>query len=300
MKSIIYRYIMITLGCIVCAVGICAFFLPFHLLSGGISGVCIMLYYLFGLPVGITNIVLNIPLFYLAYKMMSRDYFISGIFGLIVLSISLDALNFLSQSFLLHDMLLSCIAGGVIEGIGSAMMYRVNGNTGGTDIIGAIIQKHYSLSIGTVVFIFNLGLLAVGCYFFGIEITLYTMLSFYIAFRATNSFTEGFDFKKSVLIVSEKHAQIAWDILQMDRGVTYLNAEGAYTGKPRKVLFVVVKLTQIAKIKAIVQKYDQNAFMIIQDASDVLGRGFSEPTLDIQAEIIHKRLMNKLTGKNKH
>jgi uncharacterized membrane-anchored protein YitT (DUF2179 family) len=290
MQSVIHRYLMITLGSIVCALGICAFFMPYHLLSGGVSGLCILLYYVFKLPVGVTNIILNIPLFYLAYKAMSKDYVLCGIFGMLVLSISIDALTFLGQMYVVRDMLLSCIAGGVIQGIGSAMMYRVNGNTGGMDIIGAIIQKHYSISIGTSSFIFNLLLLVVGCYFFGIEITLYTMLAFYIAFRATNAFTDGFDFKKSVIIVSEKYEQIADEIMKMDRGVTYLDAEGAYTGTPRKVLFVVVKLTQIAKIRGIVTSFDPNAFMIIQDASDVLGRGFTEPTIDEKAEELHLKL----------
>jgi len=92
------------------------------------------------------------------------------------------------------------------------------------------------------------------------------------------------------MIVSEKHEEIAEEILKMERGVTYLDAEGAYTGTPRKVLFVVVKLTQIAKIKSIVTKYDPNAFMIIQDASDVLGRGFTEPTMDEQAKELHQNL----------
>lgn len=290
MKETLHRYVMISLGCIVCAVGICAFFMPFHLLGGGISGFCILLNYLTGWPVGITNIIINIPLFYLAYRMMSRDYVICGIFGIVFFSVALDALDFMRDMFLVRDMLLSCIAGGVIEGIGSAMMYRVNGNTGGTDIIGAIVQKHYSISIGTNAFLFNIVLLLIGCFFFGIEITLYTMLAFYITFRATNSFTEGFDFKKSVLIVSEKHRQIAEEILKMERGVTFLDAEGAYTGISRKVLFVVVKLTQIAKIKSIVTKYDPNAFMIIQDASDVLGKGFTEPTQDEKSEELQKNL----------
>ena len=290
MRETIHRYVMISLGCIVCAIGVCGFFMPYHLLAGGLSGACILVNYLVGWPVGIMNMIINIPLFYLAYRMMSRDYVICGIFGMIFYSVALDSLDFMRNMFLVRDMLLSCIAGGVINGIGSAMMYRVNGNTGGTDIIGAIVQKHYSISIGTNAFLFNILLLIVGCYFFGIEITLYTMLAFYISFRATNAFTEGFDFKKSIIIVSEKHEQIANEILKMERGVTYLDAEGAYTGIPRKVLFVVVKLTQIAKIKGIVTKFDPNAFMIIQDASDVLGRGFTEPTVDQEAEELHKDL----------
>lgn len=144
--------------------------------------------------------------------------------------------------------MLACIAGGVIYGIGAAMMYRVGGSSGGTDIIGAIINKHYSISIGTTGFMFNIILMFIGVFYFGLEAVLYTLLAFFVMFKTCNAFTDGFDYKKNIIIISEHYEEIGNGIIEViGRGVTYLYAEGAYTHQQRKVLLVVAKLTQVAK-----------------------------------------------------
>ena len=172
--------------------------------------------------------------------------------------------------------MLACIAGGVIYGIGAAMMYRVGGSSGGTDIIGAIINKHYSISIGTTGFMFNIILMFIGVFYFGLEAVLYTLLAFFVMFKTCNAFTDGFDYKKNIIIISEHYEEIGNGIIEViGRGVTYLYAEGAYTHQQRKVLLVVAKLTQVAKIKQIVRDIDPGCFMIIQDANDVFGKGFT-------------------------
>jgi uncharacterized membrane-anchored protein YitT (DUF2179 family) len=258
------------------AIAINGVFLPFNLLSGGLSGYCILLLYLLGLPISVTNLLLNVPLFIIAYKLMSRDYFISGIFGTMMVSVCIQYFSFLSTMSLVRDSILACLAGGVLFGIGCALIFKVDGNTGGVDIIAAIIQKHYSISIGTTEFIGNLVLLALGGFYYGLEPTLYTLLTFFISFKITNIFMDGFDYKKSFIIISSEYQAIGQAILtSVDRGVTYLQAEGGFTHEQRPAVFVVAKLTQMAKIKTIVTDIDPHAFMIIQDASDVLGRGFT-------------------------
>lgn len=276
MKKYLYRYAMVTLGCVLLAIAINGFFLPFNLLSGGLSGYCILLLYLLELPISVTNLLLNVPLFIIAYKLMSRDYFISGIFGTMMVSVCIQYFSFLSTMSLVRDSILACLAGGVLFGIGCALIFKVDGNTGGVDIIAAIIQKHYSISIGTTEFIGNLVLLALGGLYYGLEPTLYTLLTFFISFKITNIFMDGFDYKKSFIIISSEYQAIGQAILtSVDRGVTYLQAEGGFTHEQRPAVFVVAKLTQMAKIKTIVTDIDPHAFMIIQDASDVLGRGFT-------------------------
>ena len=157
MRQHLYRYLMVTLGCVLMGIAINAFYMPNKLISGGIGGVSVILYYLIGLPMGITSLLLNIPLFVAAYKFMDRSYIVSALYGMLVFSVSLDAFHFLAEKApYVHDPMLACIAGGVIYGIGAAMMYRVGGSSGGTDIIGAIINKHYSISIGTTGFMFNI------------------------------------------------------------------------------------------------------------------------------------------------
>lgn len=126
---------------------------------------------------GITSLLLNIPLFVAAYKFMDRSYIVSALYGMLVFSVSLDAFHFLAEKApYVHDPMLACIAGGVIYGIGAAMMYRVGGSSSGTDIIGAIINKHYSISIGTTGFMFNIILMFIGVFYFGLEAVLYTLL----------------------------------------------------------------------------------------------------------------------------
>ncbi len=275
-----YRYFMVALGCLIMGVALNVFYMPNKLISGGISGIAVLGYYIAGLPMGITNLACNIPLFFLAYKCMNRDYTVVALFGTLVFSFSLDFFHFLSEQRVVQDMLLSCIAGGVLYGIGAACMYRVDGSSGGTDIIGAIIQKKYSVSISTTGFIFNIFLLFVSVFYFGIEPVLYTLLSFFTMTKTCNAFTIGFDFKKNIIIISNKSESIAEEIIKVvGRGVTYLHGEGAYTHQDREVLFVVVKLTQLAKIKNICQRVDPTAFVIIHDVNDVFGRGFTlKPT----------------------
>ena len=142
MNKQLKRYLTITLGTCISGVALNAFFLPHHLLSGGITGLGMILYYLFGWQVSLTNILFNIPLFILAYKLMSRNYFISGIYGTLVLSFFLQLFAPLQQLTQVHDPMLSCIAGGVLHGIGLGTLYRVGGSTGGSDIIGAQHRHH--------------------------------------------------------------------------------------------------------------------------------------------------------------
>ena len=273
MNKQLMRYLTITFGICISSVALNAFFLPHHLLSGGITGLSMILFYLFGWQVSFTNIIFNIPLFFLAYKLMSRNYFISGIYGTLVLSFFLQLFAPLQQMAQIHDPMLSCIFGGDIIGDNTA------GSTGGSDIIGAIVQKFYSISIGTTGFLINIVLLTAGAFFFGLEPSLYTLTAYFIVFKVSNAFTDGFDFKKSIIIISDRNEEIAETIIKIvGRGVTYIEGEGAYTHQHRKLLFCVVKLTQVAKIKQLVKNLDPFAFMIVQDASDVFGRGFTQRT----------------------
>ena len=277
MKHQVRRYLTITLGTCVSGIALNAFFLPHHLLSGGITGLGMILYYLSGWQVSITNILFNIPLFILAYKLMSRNYFLSGIYGTVALSFWLHVFSPLNGMVPVHDAMLSCIAGGVLHGIGLGTLYRVGGSTGGTDIIGAIVQKFYSISIGTTGFAINFVLLCSGAFFFGLEPALYTLVAYFAVAKVSNAFTDGFDYKKNVFIISEQNEAIAEAIIKIvGRGVTYIEGAGAFTHQHRKMIFCVVKLTQVAKVKQLVKEYDPYAFMIIQDANDVFGRGFTQ------------------------
>lgn len=277
MKNFIYKNLVVTLGSLICGAVINMFFLKHHLLSGGISGIAFITYYLSNIPIGLMTIAMNIPLFYLAWKHMDKEYFYGALYGMLVFSAAIDGLSFL-QAYTpeIQDKILSCAVGAVIYGIGIGLVYRVGGSTGGMDIVGAIINKNYSISQGTTIFAVNIVIFLAATFFLGIEAVVYTMLTSFIVYKVTNSITIGFDYKKSIIIISENPDAIAEGIIQIvGRGVTYLYGEGAYTHNKRKVLFVVAKLTQVAKIRQIVSTTDPGAFMIIQDAADVFGQGFT-------------------------
>lgn len=276
MKKIIWQYLMTALGCILLGIAINAFYVPNHLLSGGIGGVSVILYYLFGWSMGLTSLIINLPLFVLAYRYMDKTYFCNAAFGVAIFSFSLDFFKFLSTMGLVHDTLLCCIAGGVLSGIGGSCLYRVGGSSGGTDIIGAIVNKYYSISISTIGFLINIVLMVFAAFLFGLEPALYTLFAFFVTFKTANAFTDGFDYKKNFLIISDHYQEIADEIIQVvGRGVTYLDGEGAYTHANRHVIFVVAKLTQVAQIRAIIRRIDPAAFVIIHDVADVFGRGFT-------------------------
>ena len=292
MKKLIYKYSMITLGCAIIAIAINCFYLQQHFLNGGISGIAMILYYLLGWPIGTVSFILNVPLFFVAYRYLSKTFLIDTIFGTAMFSLILDLTAFLAQNTYVKDPLLSCIAGGVLFGVGSAMMYKVDGSSGGTDIIGFVIYKYYSISVSTSEFIINAVIMVFCAFLFGLEPVLYSMIIFYLSFRLTNVLMDGFDYKKNFIIITNKPDELAQSIMtEVGRGVTFLHGEGAYTHQTRKLLFVVVKLTQVNKIKNIVKELDRDAFMIIHDTADVLGHGFTLPDKVIDAEEVKKKQM---------
>jgi len=276
LKTEMKRALIIALGCAACGAAVNLFYVPNNLLSGGVGGVSLILYFALGAPLGITIILLNVPLFLFAYRLMDRHYTIVSLYGMLMFAFFLDAFGFLASWKATDDLLIAALCGGLGNGVGSALMYRVNGGSGGTDIIGAILNKYYGISYGTVSFAINGAIMLMSIFLFGLKPAVYTLLAIFIAARVTDKVTAGFDDKKILFIISPAYEKIAVEITgELGRGLTFLSGEGAYTRTERKVIFVVIKLTQIAKIKALVYKHDPQAFMIVQEATDVMGKGFT-------------------------
>lgn len=274
----IKRYAMVGLGAAICGVSINAFLVPHHMLSGGIAGVAIILHFLFDWPIGLMVAILNVPLLYAAYRYLDKAYFVCALYGMAIFSVAIDATRHLAEMQIVDDTLLAAVYGGVISGIGSGLVFRVNGSSGGTDIVAALVRKYYALNMGYFAFAINVVLMAVAAFLFGFKPAMYTLISMFIGAGVIDRVVEGFNTKKTVLIISDCSDQIADAIIHdIGRGATFLHGQGAFTRDEKKVLFVVVSLTQIAKIKPIVNSIDPRAFMIVQDAVEVLGRGFSQP-----------------------
>lgn len=278
-KKLIYKIFALTLGGILLAMATNFFYVPKHLLNGGVTGFSMLLYYLTGIPIGITTIVLNIPLFIFAYFQFNKEYVALSAYTMLIASIATDLIGkYMAYipNLPLQDTLLSCIAGGVLSGLGSAIIYRMNTTSGGADIIAATVNRKLAIPIASTNFGINLVLVFLGSFVSGLEPALYTLVAFFASAKACNAFVTGFDFKKSIMIVSDHADEIADAIIKVvGRGVTFFDAEGAYTHQKRKVIMVVARLTQTAQIRNIVKEIDPMAFMTMHDINDVYGKGFT-------------------------
>ncbi|ORT99316.1 protein of unknown function DUF161 [Anaerovibrio sp. JC8] len=281
-KRHIGRYALIILGCLIASVGINSCYVPAHLLTGGVTGISMIMLFTFGFPLGVQTFIYNIPLLVAAYIFLGKRYLMDVIVGTIVFSACLDLTKFMNDFHLVPDHMLSAIFGGVLCGIGYGIVFRNNGSTGGFDIIGAIVKKFYSFDMGAVIFSFNCLLMVGGGALFGVTQAMFTLIGMFVSANVTDKVIAGINHRKAVLIVSKKAEEIADGIIyEVGRGVTFIHGKGAYSNVEREIVFVVVKTTQIAKIKAIVDTVDRAAFMLIMSANEVLGRGFTLPGVEL-------------------
>lgn len=271
----IWMVLLIITGALIWAAAVETLLVPHKLLSGGVSGVAILISYFVPVNPGAWVVLLNIPLFVMAWRNVGIKFCIYSLIGTFASAVGLTAFSFLSKYHLVHDPLLASIYGGIICGAGTGLVMRSRGSLGGTDIISIIMRQRYSLSIGMVGLYINVAIVSVLAIRFGLELGLLTLFSQYIGARAVDQVVMGLGTAKEVMIVSDKSEEIAKYILKdVYRGVTFLNGEGAYCKTHKNVIWCVVTTPQLARIKAAVKKIDPIAFMTISSTSEVIGKGF--------------------------
>jgi len=271
----------IILGSLISAIGINTFIVNASLLSGGVSGLALILEYTLDIPTGYSVLLINLPLLYLSYKKMDTKFTINTIIGSVSLSIMLILTRPLQKAVVLDDILLLCIYGGILNGIGVGLSFSNQGSTGGLDIVSSVIKKKYeNFDIGKISFAFNFLIVVAGAFIFNIKIALYTLVSMYLTATMIDKVVKGFDNKeKLIFIITEKEVEVSkWIMDALGRGVTFLNGEGAYTSKEKKVLYCVVSLSQLPELKHMVKEIDNHAFISILDVSEVQGKGFKKIT----------------------
>ena len=285
-----WRALGILFGCLLSSSSINLFLIPNHLLSGGLAGIGIIIYFLTGLPVGAQILLYNVPLFLAAYKTLGPKYTGGVVFSTVLFSVGLDATHFLNGFAPVPDPMLAAIFGGVFNGLGYGLLFRLDGSSGGLDIVAAILRKFYSFNMGGVIFAFNCVIMAVSACMFGVMPAMYTLISMFISAAVTDKVVAGFVHRKVLFLISDRAEPIAEAIIhEIGRGVTYIEGEGAFTHHAKRVLFVVVNLTQIARVKRIADQLDPQAFMIVLDANEVMGRGFTLPGVKIE-EMLRARV----------
>ena len=275
-KNFYVDILVIIIGSFISSLGVNLFLSNAKLLSGGVTGIALILQYLWEVPSGITVFLLNIPLFFVSYKYLNKRFTIYTAIGMLSFSTALMITKPLSTLVQVDDMLLYCIYGGVLSGIGSGLIFYRNGSTGGTDIITMVIRKKYSnFDIGQVGFAFNLIIVTVSIFIFGLPRALYTLISMFITSTILDKVLNGFTSKKLLLILTEKEDDIInYVIKDMNRGITALMAEGGYTRDKKRLLYVAVTTSQMISLKTKILRVDPKAFITIIDDSEVKGKGF--------------------------
>lgn len=272
----VLMFLMIILGGVLCGVSFNVFLIPHKLLSGGVSGIALVLNYIFGFNPGVLIFMFNIPIFIAGYRFVDKEFIILSLVGMTAFSLSIDMFSFLRDIVYIEDTLLSCLYGGVLNGVGMGIVFRNRASQGGIDIVAVIVKKHFSMNLGTTSLLINIVIVAFASIFYGLNLAMYTLVSMYVAATVLDKVQQGFGSSKSVMIITDNEQQVADVILKtLDRGVTYLEGEGAYTGNKKRVIYCIVSLKQLAKLKQIVKEADNNAFMAVSDTSEVLGYGFT-------------------------
>ncbi|MCX7781204.1 MAG: YitT family protein [Negativicutes bacterium] len=272
----IKNYLGITLGALLTAVALNMFLIPNKVAAGGVSGFATVLHYLLGVPVGMTMLALNIPLFLASVKVLGAKFGINTLFGAAVLSLAID-LSAPYTPVLTRDLLLSSLYGGVLSGVGMGLVFRFKGTTAGTDLLAAILNKLFKISVGQALLSVDFFVIAfAGIAFVSPELSLYALISLFVTSKIIDLIQEGPSTSKAFFIITSAADEVASKVLaEMDRGVTFLPGRGAYTGQNRDVLFCVVSTSEVTRLKDIVNAIDSKAFVIVADVHEVMGEGFT-------------------------
>ena len=275
-RPVYVDYMLIVLGSFIIGFAIKNMYDPVNLVTGGASGLAIIMKELGKIPLWVTNTVVNIPLFLAAYKIKGWKFIKRTLIATASLSVSLYVLPY--TPFVTDDLLLASLFGGIVTGVGTGLVLLCKATTGGTDMLAVLLHRkfrHYS--IAQIIQVLDGIIVLVGATVFGIRFALYALISIYALAKITDGMIEGMKFSKQAFIISDKSKEIADTIMtEMERGVTALDAVGMYSGLGRQMLFCVVSKKEIVQLKEIVQSHDAGAFVIVNDAREVFGEGFIE------------------------
>lgn len=269
-----FDYVLITIGAFIMAFAIKNIYAPVNLVTGGVSGLSIILNKMAYVPLWVTSFVINVILFIAGLKLLGWKYIRKTTFTTAMLSFALAIIP--SMNPFNGDMIISAIFGGVCTGVGVGLIVRCGTSTGGTDTLAYIIRlKLKDRSVVEIMRILDGIVVIIGIYFFGIKPAMYALITVYVVTWVSDGIVEGVNFSKQAFIVSDKSEEIAKAIMEkLHRGVTEIDAKGMYTRKDKQMLFCVIRRKEITPFKEIVASIDKNAFVILSDSKEVFGGGF--------------------------
>jgi len=272
-KNRIYEAMQILLGVLVFALAFELFLIPNKIAPGGVSGIGTVLYHLFGVPVGISMLLINAVLFVVGFREFGKEFVLKSLAAAVLLSAFIDLLELPPVT---GDPLLASVYGGVLMGIGLGVIFRVGATTGGTVLFAKMIHRYFHfLGIAWVLFVIDFLVVIFAGLVFGPTLALYALVSLFISSKAIDIVQEGLTAVKAFIIISDHSDEISHRILKdIDRGVTVLYGKGAYTSKDKNVLLCALNRMQVVKLKAILDEIDPKAFVLVADVREVMGEGF--------------------------
>lgn len=273
-KRFVVDYAQMIVGAVLTALSFDWFFLPNQIAPGGITGVATLLNHLIGVPVGLTSIVLNIPLFLLGYKAVGGSFAFRSLLAMILLSVLIDLIP---ETALTTDVLLASVYGGLLMGVGLGLVLRAGATTGGTDLAAKIIHNHWSgISVGGVLLALDCIVVAMAALVFGAQAALYAAVSLVVCSKVIDLVIQGWNTAKQLFIITDHAQAIAARITgELERGATLLSATGAYSGEARGMVFCVISNAEVARLKQLIAEVDPGAFITVSNVHEAMGEGFS-------------------------
>jgi uncharacterized membrane-anchored protein YitT (DUF2179 family) len=270
LPQILWNLALIALGSALCAVALNGILIPRQFLSGGFTGLSLIIHYLVpAFPLGAIYFLLNIPNFAFGWKYVGRRFFLYSVAGMLIFSAAIQTIHI---SLPVYDYLLSALLAGVIVGTGSGLILKSLGSAGGTDILSVALLKLFSIRLGSTILAFNGIILVAAAALFTLEMALYTLIYLYISSYMVNLVVTGLNQRKAVYVISPRWKEISQDIMEeLQRGVTILKGEGGFTGKDQHVLYTVITFRELSRLKGLIHRVDPDAFVVVTETLEVMG-----------------------------
>lgn len=275
-KLTLVRLFWITVGTLIAAFSLECILIPNDVIDGGVVGVSIMASYLSKYPLGVFLIVLNLPFIIMAFQKFGKMFVFLMFYGVIMLSVFAEI--FLEQNYVFtHDTLLAALFGGIVLGAGVGIVLKSNASLDGTEILAIKLAKKQPFSVGEIIMFFNIFIFTLAGFVYGPDKAMYSALTYFIAYRVIDIVLQGLNEAKSVFVISAKYDEIGKELMKhLDKSVTYLNAEGGYSGAKSKMIYCVITKIEIQKTKEIVNSIDPAAFIAIENVHDVDGKRYKK------------------------
>jgi len=266
------------IGSAIFAIGINFFAIPNKLAEGGFTGITMITYYLFHWSPDIVYFILNASLLIIGYKFLKKQLIIYTIISILAISFFLRITDGFGVPT--SETLLGTIFAGVFIGIGLGIVFRAGGTTGGSTVLAQMVHQYFGWSISKSLLVFDLIVVAGGYFVIGFEKTMYTIISIYIGIKVLDYIMEGLNPRKAINVISDKADEIAAIVSNdMNRGVTIFPAKGHYSGVSKETLYIIINKNELFELQKIIHAIDPNAFVVINDVNDVLGEGFTLPSM---------------------